>query len=248
MGKKLNKIGKKMSLDFTEDSISAIERMANNYEEGVGPTVNKMIKVICSMPEEIKKELKTFCFQKRQEYKLRYLEAGEFEKKELDRYYDYYSDLMTLINGGEEVNYWEDDPNMMVFKMKDGSLVVPKDWIILNPEQEGKCKYAGVIECRNHDKYNIPHFAFFTNNQYSCDYSDEYVQEIYSMCKEKWPRFSEILKMEVELIPDSTKPFGYKNIEEHLASPIVGLFSILRDDDELFDNKPPYGALIISNN
>ena len=237
-----------MSLDFTLENISAIERMANKYEEGVCPTVNTIINLICFMPKEIQEELISFCLQKTEENEIRYTEASVFEKKEIVRNNEYYDNLITLFNGGKKINSSKNNPNMREYKMIEGSLYVPKDWIILNPEQEGKCKYAGVVECRNHKKYKIPHFVFFTDNRLLRDYSEEFIQYIYSLCEEKWPRFAEILKMEVKLISDSSQPFGYKNLEEHLASPIVGIFSILRDDDELFDNKPPCGALIMSNN
>ena len=127
--------------------------------------------------------------------------------------------------------------------MKDGYLIIPKEWIVLNEEDAMYCRYAGVVECRNSAKYGIPHFVFFTHAEYGRDYDTDLINE---MCCNAWPKFKDIMAQQVEPIKDPEKPGEYLNVQEHLASPYIGYFSIDEADSGLRDIEDmPYGAMIV---
>lgn len=39
------------------------------------------------------------------------------------------------------------------YDIKNGVLICPKDWIVLNPEEAKNMEYAGVVECRNSEVF-----------------------------------------------------------------------------------------------
>jgi hypothetical protein len=138
---------------------------------------------------------------------------------------------------------------MKKIKLADGYLIIPSDWIVVNPEQAENCRYAAVIECRNSEKYGVPHFIYFNNYQYGNQYTDSMEEHFYSLCRKAWSRFTEIeeLNMKNKLVPDPENKGQYLNAEAHLAAPIIGLFSI-EEQGENPVNDPPYGAMIVRTN
>lgn len=139
--------------------------------------------------------------------------------------------------------------NYKHIQLKNGTLKYPADWILLPdaivaPEVSS---FAGVVECRNWEIYKIPHFVFFSNHRYAKDYTDDEITNIKKSCVAHWPEFAAVLTQQVE--PPLTDPvYSHKwkqKLEEHLASPYIGYFSILSDDDPLAtDNCDPFGCLI----
>jgi hypothetical protein len=242
----MNKPSKKYSMDLSEENKEIIGKISDNMNMNTGPFINFLIKTICLMPDEIRKKYIGYSISMCQLNDEISEVASDCELKALEDENKYYLQIAQIINGGEKVYYSKDDNKMNKYKMKDGYLKIPKDWIVLNPESEGKYRFAGVVECRNHQKYGVPHFVFFTDVRYARDYDEDFTQKVYKKCEEKWGKFNEIRKKEVELKPDPINSFGYSNMREYLEAPLIGLFSILRDDDELFDGKPPYGAMIVS--
>lgn len=236
----------KFSMDLSGENKIAIDNMTEKFGMKYGPFLNFLIRKFCLMPGSMKQAFIAFCIQKCNEINERLSNAEGFEKKELEGEKNYYLEMARIFNGGTPVEFSEEDPTMKTYRMKDGVLVVPKDWIVLNPDFEGKCRYAGVVECRNHAKYDVPYFVFFTDTKYSCDYDQHQTEAVYAWCTEKWPRFKEIRDREVKPIPDPEKPGRYINEEEHLASPVIRLFHILRNDDEQYDDATPYGAVIVN--
>ncbi len=136
-------------------------------------------------------------------------------------------------------------PSMINVAIKDGVVHIPDEWIQLNPESATKCKYAGIVVCRNATKYGIPIFLFFTDYATGSDYPKTFQNSILEMCKSAWKPFkSKVLNKQVEPITDTLNPSIYINEKEHLASPYIGIFS-LPDEDE--DIEPAYGAYIARN-
>lgn len=142
------------------------------------------------------------------------------------------------------VNQHRDDEkeSMIEIQMKDSRLYVPQNFIILNENVARSCRYALVVECRNSEKYHVPHFVYFLPVRYKYDKT-----EILSLCSQKWIGFSVILQQQVTPIADPDQPGRYKNIDAVMASPEIGIFSIEATDDDLFSDDPPYGAMIIRN-
>lgn len=238
----------KFSMDLNGENKVSMDEITENFQVKYGPFVNLLIKSFCRMPDRMKEAFIAFCIEKCKELNEQIVVAGEIEKKGLEDEKNRYLEIARIINGGIEIAYEDDDPTMKKIALKDGILIIPKDWILLNPEQAPQYSYAGVVECRNSDKYGIPHFCFFTNYKHGCDYTDDFTEHIEELCCQKWPEFRDIMKKEVKLIPDPEHKGKYLNAEEHLASPVIGHFHITSTDDEYFDENPPYGAMIIRKN
>ena len=238
----------KFSLDLTNENKHAMDEMSGRFGLKYGPFLNLLIHHIFFISDEMKQAFVSFCLAKVNEINDDLSSSDGYMKKQLESDKKSYLDLARIFNGGTPVNYNDEDPTKAKYRMKDGFLVVPKDWIILNPDLEGECRYAGVVECMNHAKYGVPHFVFFTDVQYGCDYDEALTKNIYKWCCEKWPSFNEIIELEKKgkLIPDPEKPGQYLNWDEHRALPVIGLFHILRNDDVYYDDDPPYGAVIVS--
>ena len=110
-------------------------------------------------------------------------------------------------------------------------------------EELSKLKFVVIY------KYNVPHFVYLNNINYEKDYDDNFEKEFYKMCTTIWPQFKEIEKLSNsnQPIEDPDNKGKYLNIKEHLSAPIIGIFSIVEQNDMLTTEEAPYGAMIIRN-
>ncbi len=145
--------------------------------------------------------------------------------------------------------------------LKDGYLIIPKDFIVLQDTVDAaeKCLYAGVVESRNHEKYGIPHFVFFSNYKYGKEFDDELHTKVYEACAKAYPEFKKYFNMQVD-IPQQKggaekwqDPEFLARMEKWDQAPCFGLFAIVEKGDPLYWNsihpnyEPPYGAMIVRN-
>lgn len=238
----------KFSLDISGDNKKILDILTTNYMLKYGPMINKIISAFCRMPYEIKEVIEKACLT---EYNrlIKELEhtVEEFHRKPLEQERDSYLDILKLINGGIfNLSDEKKTPEMKKIKLADGYLIIPCDWIVVNPEQAEKCRYAAVLECRNSAKYGVPHFIYLNNIKYPKDYTDEMENIFYSLCRKAWPKFTEIeeLSEKNQLLPDPNNKGQYLNVDAHLAAPIIGLFSIEEQGERIYGD-PPYGAIIV---
>ena len=232
----------KFSMDLSGENKEAVDEATENYGMKYGPFINMLIKQFLRMPAKMKQAFISFCIFQCQELDKQLAVAGDFEKISLEDEKRHYLEIARIINAGIEVHY-EESPTMRKIAMEDGYLIIPKDWIVVNEDAAPNCRYAGVVECRNHIKYGIPHFVFFTNAKYGKDYDTDAINE---MCCKAWPRFKDVIAQQVEPIRDPEKPGEWLNAKEHLASPYIGHFGIDEADSDLRDIEDmPYGAMIV---
>ena len=242
----------KFSVDVSGDNKEILDELTENYMFKYGPMINKIIGTFCRMPKSIKKVIEKACLA---EYNRLGAElediTEEFHRKPLEQERESYLEILKLINGGiyEIASEPEEEETMKTIKLTDGYLIIPKDWIVVNPEQAEDCRYAAVLECRNSAKYGVPHFIYLNNFRYGNEYTDMMEENFYELCRKAWPKFTEIeeLNKKNQLVPDPEHKGQYLNAEAHLAAPIIGLFSIEEQGDNPF-NDPPYGAMIVRTN
>lgn len=233
----------KFSFDINGENKKALDNLTDNLSSKYGPIINLLISTFCRMPEDIKQAFLDFCFEKVEELENQEKVAGEYEKKGLEKEKAYYLQVAKIINVGDELELQDEKSRMVKIELKEGYLVCPADWILLNLEQAKNCHYAGVVECRNSEKYGIPHFVFFSNRQYGTDYDDAFINDVNEMCVSAWPGFREkVLEKQVRPIPDPENRGSYLNGKEYLAAPIVGHFHIYENGEI---EEPPYGAVIV---
>jgi len=238
----------KFSLDVSGENKRVLDELTAASGLKYGPFINKIIEIFCRMPVQIKSVFEETCIRELKEIKRIISVSSGFEKAKLEKNQAYYEEILRLINRGK-YEMAEDKVQMIKIPLKSGYLIIPNDWIVVNPERAKSCLYAGVVECRNSEKYGIPHFVFFSDYKFGSEYTDEFTDEIDALCCKSWPEFSNIIEKskQNELIRDPERPGYFLNIEAHLAAPIIGYFSIDESDKALRKNSLPYGAMIVRN-
>ena len=107
---------------------------------------------------------------------------------------------------------------MKRIEMKNGYLICPDDWIVLDICEPLHSTNAVVIEFKNNDRFNIPHFVFFTDRPLDKEIKKEAIM--------KAVEFSPSLKqlsVEYPEVLDVTGKFTAKQLKE---DPIPGFFII----------------------
>jgi hypothetical protein len=239
----------KFSLDVSGDNKKTLDNLTANYMLKYGPMINKIIGTFCRMPDSIKKVIAKACLTEYKKLTVALEKTPDgFHRQPLEQERESYLDILKLINDGIYVVPDEDsaDNTMKKVKLADGYLIVPNDWIVVNPERAETCRYAAVLECRNSAKYDIPHFIYLNNYKRGNQYTNDMKEQFYSLCRKIWPRFSEIeeLNKKNQPVPDPDNEGYYLNLEAYMNAPIIGLFSIDEQGDNL-TGKYPYGAMIV---
>lgn len=137
---------------------------------------------------------------------------------------------------------------MRAVSLKDGYLICPAAWIILNPKDAPKHCYAGVIEGKN-VLPDFPHFIWFTDCDYHTSFTDDELSAVRALCVKAYPAFSSIYAQQVELIESSTTPGKFLNLSDWERAPHIEAFHIFVQGEtyDAIHSSPPYGTKIIRN-
>lgn len=249
----------KLTIDLSERNKEILEKIKTERRMPYGNIINNLIDTFCEIPESVKKELLTFI---KPRIKALYKEmdvAEDFLFRDLAMQSQAYIDIATFLNDGRHISIEsiETEPTLTKYPVRDGILICPDDWIVLNPEQADVMMYAGVVECRNSENFGkenfgerIPHFVFFSNKKYGKEYDNYYTDHINKLCVQVWPNFQKVIESQVEPIDDPERP-GYQiNAEEWMKAPTIGHFSVYEHGDPIYGTnyEPPAGARIIRTN
>lgn len=143
----------------------------------------------------------------------------------------------------KQIKKEQEDAALTTYDMRDGTIIkAPRTWIVTNPEKAIESDYAGVIEIRNGDRYDAPHFLFFIVDHPVSELNEVERLNVLRDATSKWPHLIEIQDDIVELQygPDG----GVLNQKEYMRSPCIGFFPIW-DKGRYPLGEPPYGAVII---
>ena len=167
----------KFTLNVIGENKEVLDELTENYMLKYGPMINKIISTFCRMPKGIKKVIEKACLAEynRLTTEIEHTDEDSFHRAPLVQERDSYMEILRLLNGGIYETHEEKDeePTMKKIKLADGYLIIPSDWIIVNPERAEHCRYAAVLECRNSAKYGVPHFIYFNDFRYACDYTEK---------------------------------------------------------------------------
>ncbi len=255
---KNNEKTSKLSIDITDMNKKLLEEARFKTQKPFGTIINDIIQLVLSPNIQSKKEVISFIKKE-----LSYLYdkadcAKEMEKADIESQIHYYNDLTLFLNNGilfskDEIK--ESEPILAKYQIKNGLAYLPKDWILLNPEDAINSENAIIVECRNNlDDIDIPHFVYFMTidyEEFNTNFDKRLENEIKHMCCLKWERFIEVIEAQVEPIYDPTTKV-LLNAEEHLACPYIGLFYLyvvgeMPDYSKRDIENLPYGAKIIRN-
>ncbi len=227
-------------------------RVASREAKKLGTTfsryLNYLISLTLDVPTLVQGELSIFCAQK---------SASVDEQNSL---YWMYRERNIQDSYKELAIFWaQKDPytkgkNMLMRKtdMKDGYIVYPADWVVLDGVQcDAKDSVrACVIEVKNGKKYGMPHFLFFTNKDVGDPFTIDEENAIHLACIKAVPNFAQVLRDGVD---QPTMPMSdprYKEAAKRfLASPIPGIFYIPATDDPYYcmQDEPLFGCRIVRN-
>jgi len=243
--------GKKLSIDLPEENRKKLEQIKEKTRIPYGGTINTLISTFCDLPDKMRVDLSDFCIAKLQTLCDQMDRAGGFEREELSVTIKRYLKILSFINDGKSfsLDAIKRKPRMTTISIKDGIVIYPEEWIVVNPDVSAQCRYAGVVECRVTDDVRIPHFLFLTNKKYAREYTDQEISQINRLCAYKSQLFAKVQAMQVQLIPDPNNAGRYLNEKEYLDSPQIGYFHLCVQGDPACpsDYDPPYGAKIIRN-
>lgn len=227
-------------------------RVASREAKKLGTTfsryLNYLISLTLGIPALVQGELSVFCAQK---------SASVDEQNSL---YWMYRERNIQESYKELAIFWaQKDPytkekNILLKRtdMKDGYIVYPADWVVLDGVQcDAKDSVrACVIEVKNGKKYGMPHFLFFTNKDVGDPFTIDEENAIYLACVKAVPNFAQVLRDGVD---QPTMPMSdprYQEAAKHfLASPIPGIFFIPATDDPYYcmQDEPLFGCRIVRN-
>lgn len=242
---------RKASVEMSARNYDLLQRACSNENTTTGRYINYLISNSLGLMLCVKEKITSYCGDKVKEISIKMAYAQEFERAQLELMRDSCKKVCFLLT---QSNYIEAES--LAFdqhiKLKDGYLICPKDWKILNGilDDCSKSEFAGVVEVRNPGTYDVPHVVFFTNKRYAKNYTPEECETVLKECKKRWPDYSLVEEMQIpptELEPSDPKYFD--EVRKHVESPYIGLFHILATDDPYFFHNDylPYGAVIVKD-
>ena len=253
---------KKLSIDFNSETYELMRSVVDETGKSNSAIVNELLAAILSLTPKMKKKLRDFCNNNYWECveniknETNYMQYNSMEiAKETERWKRLSEVFKVDEDEYKKVNH------MKKVMLKDAFCIFPDDWIVLQdicgkPEE---CRYAGVVECKNGDKYGIngdpvPHFIFFCNDKVARDYSDEMEAKIFGECAKAYPKFNELFNLQVaydDVEIDWNNEEDVKKAEEINKLPYFGLFAMpIKGEFPHWSSinpyyTPPYGAMII---
>ena len=133
----------------------------------------------------------------------------------------------------------------MTLNLVNGTLEVPDNFVILNPEEAPECKSVAVIECMNSEEFNIPHFVLFHKHDTAAEITEEETARMYELATKAWEDFAIIVKINEakDIITNADKKEKYHSDANLIKLPLVGIFHIF-DDEANLPFEPAYGMVI----
>lgn len=246
----------KLTFDLSDENRERLERKKSELGTTYGNTINNLLSTFCDIPSLVKTDLLSFIKIKAKILDTEIDTAGDYLVEKLKAQKNAYMDIGKYLNNGEAISLEDSKkkPTLTKYPLKDGVLICPDDWIVLNPAEACNMKYAGVIECRNSEDFGIehfgkpiPHFLFFSNKKYGKEFDGAYTDRIDQLCAAVWPNFQIVLDNKVEAIYDPINRAQLLNCDAWRTAPTIGHFSIYEQGDPTFgpNYEPPLGARII---
>lgn len=124
---------------------------------------------------------------------------------------------------------------MRSIQMRAKRVIIPDspDWVVVNEANAAGSTRATIIEVKNGDRFNVPHFVYFDNAETSTQLMDKAIVAIF-------PDFEKVLKEQVEPVMDANGVC--LNLGEVQRAPAPGYFPACEHDPIQGD---PYGVHIV---
>lgn len=248
-------IKKKFSIDYWDGLYEEFEEYIKNLSStnpahiNKGYVMNYMLDTFLNIDEKVKKEVYTFFFERMKHYAKSTSMLTGFEKAASEKKQKDYEKLVNLFN---DFGIYKEDPTKLPMKKiatKDGYVIIPTEWIVLDEKTATDSTYCYVIEIRDlFGQYNAPHFVAFGNIPARKIHSDSQAEKrIFAQCCAAHPEFEQWMKMQLEPVygePDQNGVRKIINLDEYQRAPIIGIFELYDyDGDDAFEH--PFGAMYV---
>lgn len=154
--------GKIQSINFEDDVYAIltkeIERTGNNYSR----LINKLVHCTLGISEHVRNDMAAYAYQKALETDSAADEETGYSKDALLAQNRQYMDMVNLFTLNKGIPSTANS-KMRRIDMKGAYLLCPDDWILLDICDPASSTNAVVIEFRNKEKLNLPHFVFFVD-------------------------------------------------------------------------------------
>ena len=128
----------RLTIDLTNKSKKILENLKLNLSMPFGTIVNNIISTFCDIPEDMKTDLIQYCKLQINDLSNRMEGAAPLEFENLSRKRKKYINIITFLNKGVSVDIDLDirqkENKMKKIMIKDGYILYPEDWILINPE------------------------------------------------------------------------------------------------------------------
>ena len=239
------------SFQLQDQNRKAMERKKEESGWPFGRIINTLLDTFAVLPDSVKKDLTEHIKQTLHDLINQMNHAEEHEYAELMEIARKYLDIASYLNDGKELSLTDISRFQLLQKisLKNGLLICPKSYVIVNSEEAPDMEYACVVECRNATRYNVPHYLIFCDRKYSADYDDNYKSMLIKKLLDHHPDFQRIMDAQVKPIYDPEMPGKLLNANACSEAPAIGLFSVYEHGDLLYpaDYMPPDGTEIIRN-
>ncbi|MBR0341199.1 MAG: hypothetical protein IJH64_02905 [Oscillospiraceae bacterium] len=134
---------------------------------------------------------------------------------------------------------------MREIAMKDAHVIVPENWVVINPDDALNSEYAYAVAIRTNDYIDaklghipIPFFVYFSNNSIQREIYDDCMSRAEAM----WPPLKAIMTAHIDFPEDALE-------NEQIVNDVIGdspnAAPFLIDDANKKYCRYPYGAMVI---
>ena len=123
----------------------------------------------------------------------------------------------------------------------DGIFVCPDDWLEITVDEPQESTYVGVVETKNGEKLDVPHF-FFCSKTDPYSIPEDIEEMIMKQCCEKSEAFAQAYEERVYPHYDS-KEGRYTNTDECIHGYTPMIFRVPKEDE---DTRYPFKAKVIN--
>lgn len=225
---------KRLSIDLDQEVYEKLEKYLKQFKKKNGDSltkgqvINECINVFTSADDVVAEEIMAFCSQQQKKHMditANITAKGEFQNEKERRRMEVYESMMKIFARTEPANSIKD---MKKIALKDGYVVVPEDWIIVNGKNSEDCKYAYVLETSDSKlDEQVPHFLYFSNSEDGL--SEVESLQLKDFARTKCKLFAIAESHLVDPIYSAKDEYGNRkllNLDDFIHGAMIGVFKI----------------------
>lgn len=242
MGKKYTNVStgrfyKKFTFDMPPEQFDIFNKYQKEFGSNkLGPSFLGLIDdydFITNPLVELRDCICSFCFSRLRQIddELSVIPKPLYRQKLINEknYYTHYLELIHEITLDVRFN----DRFLINIELNTGTLKIPSDWVVVNPDDAANCEYAFVLESRYEEK-DFPYFVILVSSS-APDVMTKIDPEILN---------TDLLKDVILLLKKKIKKYYSKELD---LEKVFNIYSIPSFSAKKIDKSVPFGAMIIKS-